>query len=137
MYKKICTRIIVHIILLILGELWSKESNFTSLLLVKVFVGVADVNTKALNIKFCRPQQKHCWGKANAKCIFIKLPWHFICHSKKCWNLRAAYSTNPLNKHFDTKFKKLLKILTTYFLIIFREQSLRNYWQIWIANPFF
>ena len=46
---------IVHIILLILGEIRSKGSNLTSLLLV-VF---AEVNTKALNIKSYQPWQKH------------------------------------------------------------------------------
>ena len=65
-YNNICTTIIVHIIFLILGEIWSKRSNFTSLLLVKVF---AEVNTEALNIKSCQPWQKHCSGKAKA-CIF-------------------------------------------------------------------
>ena len=33
---------------LILGEIWSKRGKFTSLLLVKVFAKVADVNTQAL-----------------------------------------------------------------------------------------
>ena len=56
-----------HIILLILGEIWSKGSNFTSLLLVEVFAEVAEVNTEALNIKSHQPQQKHCRGKAEAK----------------------------------------------------------------------
>ena len=69
-YNKICTTIIVHITLLILGEIWSKWSNFTSLLLVEVCGEVAEVNTKALNIKSCQPRQKHCRGKAKAKCIF-------------------------------------------------------------------
>ena len=80
---------IVHMILLILGEIWSKGSKLTSLFLIDVFAEVAKVNTKALNIKSYQPQQKHCRGSAEAKCIFIYLPWHFICHSKKCWNLRA------------------------------------------------
>ena len=62
-YNNICTTIIVHIIFLILGEIWSKRSNFTSLLLVKVF---AEVNTEALNIKSCQPWQKHCSRKAKA-----------------------------------------------------------------------
>ena len=70
-YNNICTTIIVHIILLILGKIWSKGSNFTSLLLVKVFAEVAEVNTEALNIKSCQSGQKHCRGKAKAKCIFI------------------------------------------------------------------
>ena len=42
---------IVHIILLILGETWSKGSNLMSLLLVDVFAEVAKVNAEALNIK--------------------------------------------------------------------------------------
>ena len=67
MYNKICTTIIVKIILLILGEIWSKWSNFTSLLLVEVFAEVAEVNTEALNIKSCQSRQKHCRGKAEAK----------------------------------------------------------------------
>ena len=43
-------------------------SNLTSLLLVDVF---AEANAEALNIKSCQPRQKHCQGKAEAKCIFI------------------------------------------------------------------
>ena len=62
---------IVHIILLIIGEIWSKASNLTSLLLVDVFAEVAQVNAKALNIKSYQPQQKHCRGSAEAKCIFF------------------------------------------------------------------
>ena len=52
---------IVHIILLILGEIWSKGSNLTSLLLVDVFV----------NIKSYQDRQKDCQGSAKANCIFI------------------------------------------------------------------
>ena len=52
MYNKICPAIIVHIILLNLGEIWSKESNLTSLLLVEVFAEVAEVNVEALNINY-------------------------------------------------------------------------------------
>ena len=37
----------------------------------KVLAKVAEVNTKALNIKLCQPQQKHGWAKPEAKCIFI------------------------------------------------------------------
>ena len=57
--------------LLIPGEIWSKGSNLTSLLLVEAFAEVAKVNVETLNIKSCQPQQKHCWGKAKAKWIFI------------------------------------------------------------------
>ena len=49
MYYNICTTIIVFIIL-ILGEIWRKGSNFTSLLHVDVFAEVTNVNTKALYI---------------------------------------------------------------------------------------
>ena len=70
-YNNFCTTIIVHIILRILGEILSKESNFTSLLLVEVFAEVDKVNTEALNIKYCQPRQKHCQEKAEAKCFFI------------------------------------------------------------------
>ena len=66
LYNNNCTHSI-----LILGEIWSKGSNFTSLLLVEIFAEVAEVNTEALNIKSCQPRQKHCRGKAEAKCIFI------------------------------------------------------------------
>ena len=45
----------MHIILLILGEIWSKGSNLTSLLLVDIFVEVAEANAKALNIKSYQP----------------------------------------------------------------------------------
>ena len=57
--------------LLILCEIWSKGSNLTSLLLVKVFAEVAEVNTEALNIKSCQTLQKHCRGRAEAELIFI------------------------------------------------------------------
>ena len=67
--NKIYTTIFVHIILLILGEIWSKGSNLTSLHLAEV--QVAEVNTEAFNIKSCQPLQKYCRGKAGAKCIFI------------------------------------------------------------------
>ena len=46
---KILNRI-VHIILLIHGEIWSKASNLASLLLVDVFAEVAQVNVEDLNI---------------------------------------------------------------------------------------
>ena len=49
-YNNICTTIIVHIILFILGEIWIRRSNFASLLLIKVFAEVAKVNNEALNI---------------------------------------------------------------------------------------
>ena len=61
----------MHIILLIFGEIWSKGSNLTSLLLIGVFAKVAEVNVKAFNIKSYQPQQKPCRGSAEAKCIFI------------------------------------------------------------------
>ena len=38
----------LHIILLIVGEVWSKGSNFTSSLFVNVFAKVAEVNAEAL-----------------------------------------------------------------------------------------
>ena len=40
----------LHIILLILGEVWSKGSNFTSSLFVNVFAKVAEVNAEALKV---------------------------------------------------------------------------------------
>ena len=55
----------MHIILLILGEIWSKGSNLTSLRLVDVFAEDAEVNAEALNIKSYQPQRS-----AEAKCIF-------------------------------------------------------------------
>ena len=64
-------RIGLYTILLILGEIWSKGSNLTSLLLIDVFAEVAQVNAEALNIKFYQLRQKHCRGSAEAKCIFI------------------------------------------------------------------
>ena len=45
-----CTTIILHTILLILGEIWSKGSKFTSSLLIKIFVKVVKVNTKIKQI---------------------------------------------------------------------------------------
>ena len=61
----------MHIVLLILGEIWSKESNLTSLLLVDVLVKVAEVNAEALNIKFHQSLQKNSRGSAEAKFIVI------------------------------------------------------------------
>ena len=61
----------LYTILLILSEIWSKGSSLTSLLLIAVFAEVAQVNAEALNIKSYQPQQKHCRGSAEAKCIFI------------------------------------------------------------------
>ena len=55
MGDKTCAATIVHIILLILGEIWSKGSNLTNLLLVTVFVELTEVNAEALNVKFCQP----------------------------------------------------------------------------------
>ena len=49
----------MHVILLILCEIWSKGSNLTSLLLVNVFSEVAEVNAEALNIKSYQLWQKH------------------------------------------------------------------------------
>ena len=51
---------IVHVILLILGEIWSKGSNLTILCLVDVFAEVAEVNAEAFNIKSYQPRQKNC-----------------------------------------------------------------------------
>ena len=65
LYSNICTHNTSY------GEIWSKGSNLTSLLLSEVFAEVAGVNTEALNVKSCQPWQKHCQGKAEAKCIFI------------------------------------------------------------------
>ena len=61
----------LYTMLLILGEIWSKVSNHTSLLLVDVFAEAARVNAEALNMKSYQPWQKHCQGSAETKCIFI------------------------------------------------------------------
>ena len=45
MYNNICITIIVHIILLILGEIWKQLYKFT---FVDVFAEVAEVNAEAL-----------------------------------------------------------------------------------------
>ena len=86
----------LYTILLILGEIWSKGSNLTSLLLVDVFAEVAQVNAEALNIKSHQPWQKHFPWSAGAKCIFIKLPRHLICRGKKCWKSRAVKQEIPV-----------------------------------------
>ena len=58
---------IVHKILLIHGEIWSKVSNSTSLLLADVFAKVAQVvNPEVLNIKSYQSRQKHCRRSAEA-----------------------------------------------------------------------
>ena len=61
----------MYTLLLILGEIWSKGSNLTSLLLIDGFAEVAHVNAEPLNIKSYQPRQKHCRRNAEAKCIFI------------------------------------------------------------------
>ena len=61
LYYNICTTIIAHITLLILGEIWRKRCNLTSLILV-VFAEVGKVNVEVLDIKSYQPQQKHCRG---------------------------------------------------------------------------
>ena len=66
--QKSLYNIIVHIIPLIVCEIWSKGSNLASLLFVEVF---AEVKTEALNIKPCQPRPKDCRGKAEAECIFV------------------------------------------------------------------
>ena len=107
---------IVHIILLILGEIWSKGGNLTGLLLANVSAEVAKVNPKALNIKSYQPGAKNCRRSAKAKCIFIMLPRHFICHSKKCWNSRAAPHSLPLSTIWKTlqKGSSLLKFVCLF-----------------------
>ena len=52
----------LYTILLILGEIWSKGSNLTSLLFVNVFAEVAQVNAKSLNINSYQLREKHCRG---------------------------------------------------------------------------
>ena len=69
--QKSLYNIIVHIIPLIVCEIWSKGSNLASLLFVEVFAEVAEVKTEALNIKPCQPRPKDCRGKAEAECIFV------------------------------------------------------------------
>ena len=64
-------RMELYTILLILGEILSKGSNLTSLLLIDVFSEVAQVNADALNVKSYQSRQKHWRGSAEAKCIFI------------------------------------------------------------------
>ena len=62
LYYKICATIMAHITLLILGEIWRKRCNLTSLLLVVVFAEVGKVSVEVLNIKSYQPRQKHCRG---------------------------------------------------------------------------
>ena len=50
---------IAHIILLILGEIWSKRSNLKSLILVDVFAEVAEVNAEAT----AKTLLRKCQGK--------------------------------------------------------------------------
>ena len=106
---------IVHIILLVLGEIWSKGSNLTGLLLASVSAEVAEVNPEALNIKSYQPGEKNCQGSAEAKCIFM-LPQHFICCSKKCWNSRAVPHALPLSTIWKTlqKGPGLLKFVCLF-----------------------
>ena len=62
------------------------NNNFLKFMttILEVFAAVAKVNVEALNKKSCKPQQKHCQGKAKAKCIFKWLPHYFICRNKEC-----------------------------------------------------
>ena len=68
-YNKIYSTIIVHIIVLILGEISSKGSSFTSLLFASFCRGCRDKSWGSYYK--IQPWQKHCREKAEAKCIFI------------------------------------------------------------------
>ena len=57
----------LRVILLTLGETWSKRSKFTSLLFVNFFTEVAEVNAKAFNIDPTSLGKKHCRGSAEGK----------------------------------------------------------------------
>ena len=88
-----------HIILLILGEIWSKGSNFTSLLLVEVFAEVAEVNTEALNIKSHQPQQNDVHIVTSA----FYLPWQKMLKFEGCaciLSISWFYIIIPKLKHY-------------------------------------
>ena len=92
-------------ILLVLGKIWSKGSNLTSLPLVNIFAEVAEVNAEALNIKSYRGnnmkihfasallRQCFCRGSAEAKCIFILLPRILFAAAKNA-EIRGLYEFN-------------------------------------------
>ena len=63
--------IALHIAIFVLENL--HNNNFLKFMttITEVFAKVGEVNVEALNIKSCKLQQKHCQGKAEAKCIFI------------------------------------------------------------------
>ena len=107
-----------HIILLILGEIWSKASNLTSLLLIDVFAKAAQVNAEALNIKSYQPRQKHSWESVGAKCICIYLPQHLTCRSKKM--LKFEDWITPIVDIFSNILAQILfqEISLPQFLII-------------------
>ena len=132
---------IVHIILLILGQIWSKGSNLTSLPLVNVFAEVAKVNTEALNIKSYQPRRKHCRRSAEAKYIFISLPRDFICRGKKCLNSRAGCLTLSclsvilICQYF---FFETLKMLGKIIFYHFCLKNLKKFFTIgWFTSQYF
>ena len=87
----------VHIILLILGEIWNKASNLTSLLLIIIF---AQVNAEALNIKSCQPRQNTA----------EKLPRQSI-FSYSYLSILFAMAKNAEIRGLETCAKKLSQIL--------------------------
>ena len=125
--------IALHITIFVQQNLYKNDCTYNtfyswwnmSLLLVEAFAEVVNVNTEALNIKSCQPRQKHCRRKAEAKCIFIELPRHFICRGKKCWNSRAAIFHS---------WEYLLNLNYIVYLQHLNGWNRRQYFSRWLAG---
>ena len=96
---------IVHKILLIHGEIWSKVGNSTSLLLADVFAKVAQVvNAEVLNIKSYQSRQKHCRRSAEALFSYITsafyLPRQKTLKFESCCLWSGKMFTCKLSKYF-------------------------------------
>ena len=113
---------IVHIILLVLGEMWSKASNLTSLLLVDVFAEVAQANAESLNIKSYQPRQKTLPRKGWGKMYFHIVTSAFYLLRQKslkfegCWFKKVSKYTVEVIIIFCNDYKHLLFSNKSYHL---------------------
>ena len=111
---------IVHIILLVLGEIWSYGSNLTSLFLVEVFA-------ETLNIKSYQPRQKHCRGSAQTKCIFIVTSEFYMPRQKMLKFEGCGFCFSCI---FICKFQSLCNLPVTL-LFLFGLKCL-DFFSIWV-----
>ena len=91
---------------------YGEGSNLTSLLLVEVFAEVAEVNTKALNIKSCQPRQKHCRGKAEVN-VFSYSYLGILLPQQKMLKFEAWFY---VQKYIMIQFNHLIFTIHNYFI---------------------